>query len=455
MGKPFLGSIDGPVILNEIAGQNTYLAIKAANGYNAELNFHNNAIFRNSLYLDSTGSNLIIESRNTSGAIIDNPITIANSAGGNITFSRNIKTTTILGGTSTDFTYYTATKALITNGIVNASADGSAYGLVAESNTGTINTIGLLGVAKTVANNASYSATGVSGLAYAGVSTHPDDVVGVRGSAYGTHSGGKNVAFYASASSATAPNNYSFYGSSGRIYNADTTASTSISTGSVVFSGGLGVALDTFIGGKLNLTAKAATTVNGDIWQDSTQNSISTYISGAQQQISGVIWTKTSTTTLSNWTTATTILGAVGTGVGTLTIPANLLKVGKTIRLRLKGLMTTATNGYTYNFNVTLGGTSLRSTGALTPAASLSNREWVLDLDITCITTGSSGTVMSSGIIHISNSGTSAYIWPLASTTTTTINTTTALAINVTVACNTASSSYSISCQNATVEILN
>jgi hypothetical protein len=239
----------------------------------------------------------------------------------------------------------------------------------------------------------------------------------------------------------------------------NTTASTSITTGAVIISGGLGVSGDQYLGGKLNLTAKSATTNLGDIWRDSTQESIATYISGVQQTLSGVIWSKTSTTTLASWTTAATILGASSTGIGTLTLPANFFKVGKTIRLRLKGTLGTASTVPTLIIAVYLGATSVGATNTGTATtlttASMSNRTWVLDVDITCRTTGSSGTVVAGGVWNLSNSATVDYAWGIGNGSAVTVNTTTSLAIDVKATCGTSNASNTISCTIATIEVLN
>lgn len=197
----------------------------------------------------------------------------------------------------------------------------------------------------------------------------------------------------------------------------------------------------------------------GQLWySDSDSRFHSKTISGLETVLGGVIWSKTSTTTLASFTTAATIIGAVGTGVGTLTLPANFLSPGKTVRIRLKGTIGDTTTAPTYTLAVTLGGVSLGTTGAITlVGTSLSNRTWEMDFTFTCRTAGSSGTVFGGGLWVWSQSTTAtaigqAAIGALASST---VNTTTSLAINVTLACGTSNAANTASCMVGTVEVLN
>jgi hypothetical protein len=198
----------------------------------------------------------------------------------------------------------------------------------------------------------------------------------------------------------------------------------------------------------------------GTIWNDYTRQTLGVNVGASGYPLvnywSGVIWTKTAATTLSNWTTAATILGAAGTGVGTLTLPANFFVVGKTIRLTLKGYLGTYTSAPTLNIQTTLGGSAVSSSGAVSlTTVSMSIRGWSLEYLFTCRTTGSSGTVIGTGEFIWSNSATLFSCIPVLSSTATTINTTTVQAIDVTMACSSANASNTVVCTVATVEVLN
>jgi hypothetical protein len=76
-------------------------------------------------------------------------------------------------------------------------------------------------------------------------------------------------------------------------------------------------------------------------------------------------------------------------------------------------------------------------------------------MDVTCRTTGASGTVIASGRLMITNSTGAASIFKMINTSTVTVNTTAAAAIDVTQLFGTANASNSISGQTVSVEILN
>ncbi len=100
---------------------------------------------------------------------------------------------------------------------------------------------------------------------------------------------------------------------------------------------------------------------------------------------SQAVFTQTSTVTVTN-TTATLF----GTGVGSLTIPADTLSAGSTIRIVLMGLYD---SGATPSLTITasLGGFSLGGTHNL--AANQTFNGFEIDCIITCRTSGSGGTL--------------------------------------------------------------
>ncbi len=367
------------------------------------------------------GSSLYISAINDSGTYIDSPITITRAAGGLITLSRETKI-------NQDVRIGTGVETLTRRLIVNSAAGQSK--MLEYQSAGSVRW-------RIFSDSATESGSNAGSALV--IQAHNDSGTLIDQPLKIDRAAGGAITLYRVTTC------------------SNTESSTSTTTGSLRTLGGLGVVENIFVGGKVNLASKAASTTNGDIWQDSTQQSISMYTGGVQQQLSGVIWTKTSTTTLSNWTTAATLIGAVGTGIGTLTLPANFLKVGKTIRLRLKGAISTTSTAPTLDVAVTLGGVSIGNTSAQSlTTASMIGKAWALDLEFTCRSTGSSGTVVSVGCFTVCNSATLSYCWGLGlGTGTATVNTTTALAINVTAACGTANASNSISCVIATVEVLN
>ncbi len=97
-----------------------------------------------------------------------------------------------------------------------------------------------------------------------------------------------------------------------------------------------------------------------------------------------ILATSSTISTVNTTITETTLLG---TAVGSYTLPANFFTVGKTIRFTARGYMGTFTSG-TINIKFKLGSTIIMSTGAQTPTASLTNKQWVAEGMITCTVIG-------------------------------------------------------------------
>lgn len=87
----------------------------------------------------------------------------------------------------------------------------------------------------------------------------------------------------------------------------------------------------------------------------------------------------------------------------TLTIPANYLKVGRVIRIKAWGVYTSSGTPTNPRFRVRYGGvagTILLDSGVITAIASQTNSLVQVDVIITCITLGASGTVEAQAIIQ-------------------------------------------------------
>ena len=194
---------------------------------------------------------------------------------------------------------------------------------------------------------------------------------------------------------------------------------------------------------------------SGDLWNDSTQKSYIHYPNAIKEVMPGVIFTQTASKTVTNTVTETSI---VGTGVGTLTLPANFFVAGKTIRLRIGGIYSTPVAATpSVLIKVKYGSTviaTVTTTGLLSGATNL---EFDGEVLITCRTTGSSGTVMTHGDIQYATgvAGTIA-VDPLNNAgATTTINTTTSNLLDVTVTWDTATTSRIVTSIVSTGEVLN
>lgn len=164
----------------------------------------------------------------------------------------------------------------------------------------------------------------------------------------------------------------------------------------------------------------------------------------------------TATATVAATTAETTI---IGTGSGSLTLPANYLSVGKMIRFSVRGLYSTpALNIGNIAIKMKLGGTVLNAAASASAlAVSVTNAGFEGEALITCRTIGASGTVILMGGLTY---GVGNNLAPLVlavnnGTSTTTIDTTTALAFDCTVTWSNNTAGNSVSSLNCLLEGLN
>lgn len=204
--------------------------------------------------------------------------------------------------------------------------------------------------------------------------------------------------------------------------------------------------------GNFMMSSAAAPTIlqNGQFWLDSTQLSFMARIGGLSQSLACVMFTATADATVANTTTETTILGS---GVGSKTIQANTLSVGKTYRITVRGnLSTTALPSL--RIRVKYGATVLLDTSAITTVGALTNAYFSTVAVITCRTTGATGTVSVSGDIEYNN-GTTRQATGAVNTSTVTIDTTASGTLDVLATWGAASSGNTITGQDVMIEVLN
>jgi hypothetical protein len=172
-------------------------------------------------------------------------------------------------------------------------------------------------------------------------------------------------------------------------------------------SGVLGGAADIAVGsaGQLNLAAIAApgSPVVGDLWYDSTQKCHAHY-GGLTSYRVGAFFVQTTNVTVTA-TGSNTLLSTTG-AVGTLSLPAGYLNTkGRTLRLNVKGYITTGGSPGNIYFFIKLG-TNVIATGyAETLTGSKTTIEWEANCLITTKSTGSSGTIDSGGTAFSGNAG--------------------------------------------------
>lgn len=167
----------------------------------------------------------------------------------------------------------------------------------------------------------------------------------------------------------------------------------------------------------------APTTPNeGEWWNDSARKAWVSRIDGVNQTWLGVIFAATANGQVANTTTETTLIGS---GVGTLTLPANFLVAGKTIRLTAAGIFSTQLVPVALNIRFKLGSTVIIATGAQVPSGATTNRFWWVEVLLTCRTTGVTGTVIAQGsFFHGEATGLTAFSWEMVNVSVITLDTT-------------------------------
>lgn len=170
------------------------------------------------------------------------------------------------------------------------------------------------------------------------------------------------------------------------------------------------------------------------------------FIGGRKGYPESALFIQTSTTTVSNTAIESSLLG---TGVGSLTIPANFLVAGRTLRIRGFGYHS-STGNPTITLRFKLGSTTI---GTVTgTGGNGSNDGFEFDGVLTCRTTGVSGTVQAQGKYQELHP--SGLIEGGGNASTTTIDTTASHSIAITFQWGTAAVGNTISLTNLIVERL-
>jgi len=183
-------------------------------------------------------------------------------------------------------------------------------------------------------------------------------------------------------------------------------------------------------------TSPPATTYAGMFWQQ-TDTNLTFVMNGANTG-----WVLQPFTLLSSVTTSQCNAASSEAVLSscTFTLPANFLVAGRTIRIRFYGVHTSSSTPTNPRFRVRLGGlagTVLLDSGVITAIASQTNCLLIYEAIITCLTTGSSGTVEAQGSIRF-NPATAAtpplreYALNSAATVGTTVGNSSAVTVNTT-----------------------
>ncbi len=168
-------------------------------------------------------------------------------------------------------------------------------------------------------------------------------------------------------------------------------------------------------------------------------------MAGITERLDSGMFRATAAATVANTAVETTLVGA---GQGVTTVPANLFAAGKTVRVSLRGFLST-TGTPDIELKVKLG-TLVLTTGAITTGSGLSGAGFHIEVEITCRTPGASGVFIGQGIAFIDG-----VACPMVATATSTLDSTATLAIAATATWSAASASNTITASNLVIDIKN
>lgn len=153
---------------------------------------------------------------------------------------------------------------------------------------------------------------------------------------------------------------------------------------------------------------------------------------------------------------STTETSIIASGVGSLTFPANTLFIGRTLRIRACGVISTAAVPGTLRIRIKIGTNVILDTSAQTPTGSLTDMIWKLDAVITVRTVGSVDTVIGQGIFEYQATALAALVtWAMTNTTAINVALNAQQTLDVTATWSTSDASNNIRCTNCTVESMN
>ena len=133
------------------------------------------------------------------------------------------------------------------------------------------------------------------------------------------------------------------------------------------------------------------------------------------------LFSQTQSVTIANTTTPTSVMGS---GQGSLTIPANSAEVGSTYKLRVNGYyVATGTPSVSYKVNIL--GTNVGSSITNSTFSTGSPFDYSAEFTLVVRTTGASGTAYLTGWVKFDKNDGSSVIYPVNQTSLQTINTTT------------------------------
>lgn len=201
-----------------------------------------------------------------------------------------------------------------------------------------------------------------------------------------------------------------------------------------------------FLGNLSGIAAPPQEIAGLDIW-DSAQQSYRYDVGGINEWLSGCIFNQVNSVTVANTTTETNLIGTGQTGSTTI-FPASFFVAGKSLNCKMRGFIGTNVTAPTIRIQAKLNAVTILDSGVVAMNAITGSQLFEFDFDLTCRTTGVSGTVIEQGIFRYFRDNVSEERIGLVSTATATINTTIAQTLTITVIWGTANASNTITSTN-------
>lgn len=163
----------------------------------------------------------------------------------------------------------------------------------------------------------------------------------------------------------------------------------------------------------------------------------------------GTIFAMTVSSSVSNSTSETNI---VGVGSGTVTLPANYLQVGKSVRIMARGVYTTTTTAGNLTVKLKFGSTVIVSTANLVLVSSQTTPQfWGFSITLTVRSSGASGTLMGNTALVMYDTVNGGRLFPMTMLMPVSVDMTTTQDISLTSQFSLANSSISMTASNFVV----
>lgn len=207
--------------------------------------------------------------------------------------------------------------------------------------------------------------------------------------------------------------------------------------------------------GSIAIGASATTTLSQELMIGSTSYPITFPhhvfdSSGNEAYLVSSIFRATASASVSNTTSEGTLIGS---GAGTLTLPANFFKAGRTLMIKALGTITN-TGTPTLRINFKLGSTIILDTSSITMVTLTGTRVFTAEAVITCRSVGGSGTVIGQGFLAYNATTNTMNRIDTPLTGAVTVDTTGTLAVNVTATWGTANASNVITATNFVIQMM-